>query len=1842
MSERERLTELDHCAIVGMACRLPGARNLQEFWANLVDGVESITFFGEEELVAAGVPPSELANPAYVRAKPLLEDFDRFDAAFFGLTRREAELMDPQYRVFLETAYRALEDAGYDPARYDGEVAVYGGAGSGPYGWVNLKLNPAVLTRVGLFSINTSANPDYLATQTSYRLDLRGPSLTVQCACSTSLVAVHLACEALRHGECDMALAGGCSIELPQVGGYVYEEGGVESPDGHCRPFDALAQGTVWGSGAGVVLLKRLADAVADGDRIYAVVRGTAVNNDGFAKPGFAAPSVQGQTEVIAQALAVAEVSPATITYVEAHGTGTALGDPIEVRALSEVFRAGSAAAQFCGIGSVKSNIGHLSQAAGVAGLIKTALSLHNGMIPPTINFRRPNPRIDFEASPFFVNSTLRSWEPNGAPRRASVSAFGIGGTNAHAVLEEAPAPEPSGPSRPSQLLAVSARGPAALSAVCAELGQRLAREPELPLADVAFTLALGRRAHAHRRAVVCAGTPAAGALLGKPSGRSVVTGREPARPRSVVFAFPGQGAQHPDMGRGLWESEPAFRAEVEACARLLEPELGLDLREVLYPAAGGADEAAARLERTELTQPALFTVEYALARLLMGWGIEPSAMIGHSIGEYVAACLAGVFPLDAALRLVAARARLMQSLPAGTMLAVQAEPERLEALLGADLDLAAVNAPALSVVSGPSPAVERLEARLAAEHIAATRLRTSHAFHSRMMEPILAGFEELVARACPGEPRLPFVSNLTGTWITAAEAADPAYWAAQLRRTVRFSDGVAELARQADRAWVEVGPGRGLSGLVRLQVGRDAVAVPCVRAPQDRGSDVEALLLGLGQLWVAGVEVDWRRFWAAERRQRASLPGYPLERQRFWVEAPEAAAAPVGRPGRLPLADWFHVPVWRETPPLEVAADGRAEGGPWLVFEDGCGVAGALADRLADAGHRVSRVRPAAAFAALDGDRFTIDPGRPEDYERLLDELAARGAAPGAIVHAWSVSAPSTALGLDAAALEADLRSGFSSLLFLAQALAVRPDGGPARLTVLTSDAQAVGSEEVRRPARAAVAGPCRVLPTELAGASCREVDVAVPRSAGQLGRLARRLLAEVTRPAAGAEVVALREDGRWVRAFERSPLPPAPDGPEAGFRERGVYLVTGGLGGIGLALAGELARRYRARLALVARSRLPERERWAELAEHGDDRTARRVRSILALEEAGAEVEVLSADVTDAGQMRQVRDRALARFGEIHGVVHAAGVPGGGLIEVKRIEQAAAVLAPKVRGAAVLAEVLDGVPLDFVSLCSSVTAVAGGLGQVDYCGANAFLDALARARAFGDAAVTSVNWGTWLEVGMAAETAVPAGFREFQRGARVEELDHPVLRRAERREGEIVLSGEIGADDQWLLAEHRIQGTPVLPGAAYLELARAAFAHAFGPGPVELRDVDFEAPLACPDGRRAAVRLVLTGDEASAEFRVASSTGAGWREHARGGAGRPAPGAPPAADLAAVRARCDGGEQVFAGARTAPGVVALGERWSSLRRVWRGDGEELAELVCEPVVAGELARLPLHPALLDEATTFGDVGGVGGGEEAAGTAHLPLAYGRLTLRSALPARLFSHLRHRPAESAGVVVLDLTLMDESGAPVAEVRDFVLRRVSAASLTTSLATAGTGAAAAGPGGEEAAGIRPAEGADAFLRLVAWRPGPQVVATAVDLPTVLERARGLTQRSLEEDVEDLLPAGGTGSERLLDTPYVAPRTELERQLVALWAEILGTGLIGVDDDFFGLGGNSLVAVQLMSRVRSRLGARLPMRSLFEAPTVARMARLVETARAGAADVEEPEIVPVARDVARVDG
>ncbi|HLL70296.1 MAG TPA: amino acid adenylation domain-containing protein [Pyrinomonadaceae bacterium] len=812
-----------------------------------------------------------------------------FAAPFFGINPREAEVIDPQHRLFLECAWEALEDAGYNSETYAGRIGLYAGAGMNTYLLYNLYSNREVIRAVGDFQAMIGNDKDFLPTRVSYKLNLRGPSVSVQTACSTSLVAVVLACQSLQTFQSDMVLAGGVSVRVPRNAGYIYQKGGIMSPDGHCRAFDANAEGTVVGSGVGIVVLKRLEDALADGDTVHAVIRGSAINNDGALKVGYTAPSIEGQREVINEARAMAEVEADTISYIEAHGTGTTLGDPIEIAALTQVFRAQTDERNFCAIGSVKTNVGHLDTAAGVTGLIKTVLALKHKQLPPSLHFEEPNPNIDFANSPFFVNRRLTEWTRGRTPRRAGVSSFGIGGTNAHVVVEEAPEVEPADTGgRPYRLLLLSAKTDTALETLTTNLAAHLRQNPEVNLADVAYTCAVGRRPFEHRRTVLCQDTEDAARALETLDGKRVFTNYHETAERPVAFLFSGGGTQRVGMGLELYEHEPVFRAEVDRCSELLQPYLGLDLRRVLYPRAEGREAAALKLNEMSVFQPALFVVEYALARLWMSWGIEPQVMIGHSTGEYAAACLAGVFTLEEALSLLAARGRLMQQMPAGAMLAVPLSEEEVQPLLNGELSLAAVNSPAMCVLAGTVEAVERLESNLQGRGLDCRRLQTSQAAHSKMMEPILGAFIERVERIALQPPRIPFVSNVTGTWITDAQATDPHYWSQHLRQTVRFADGVGALLKEPELILLEVGPGRTLGGLAKQHPSKAAghVVISSLRHPASQESDAASMLNALGQLWLAGKQFDARGFYAGERRRRISLPTYPFERQRYWVEA--------------------------------------------------------------------------------------------------------------------------------------------------------------------------------------------------------------------------------------------------------------------------------------------------------------------------------------------------------------------------------------------------------------------------------------------------------------------------------------------------------------------------------------------------------------------------------------------------------------------------------------------------------------------------------------------------------------------------------------------------------------------------------------------------------------------------------------------------------------------------------------------------------------------------------------------------------------------------------------------
>jgi acyl transferase domain-containing protein len=1327
-------------AVIAMQGRFPGAPTLERFWQNLLDGVESLRPFTDEEVKAAGIDESWTKMPGFVPAGTVLDDVELFDAPFFGFSARDAEIIDPQQRIFLETAWEAVERAGYDPDTYPGSIGVFGGSEQSTY-FYQLMKNSERLAYADPTVLHIGNDKDYLTTLVSYKLNLKGPSVAVQTACSTSLVAVGLACQSLWSHQSDMALAGGVSVGVPQRKGYWYMPGGIFSPDGHCRTFDASGQGTVVGNGVGIVLLKRLSDALADGDEIHAVIKGAAINNDGAAKVGFSAPSVEGQVRAIRTAQRMAGIDPCTIGYVEAHGTATLLGDPIEVAALNEVFQATADRRGWCAIGSLKSNVGHLASAAGVAGLIKAILCLKHRTLVPSLNFVTPNPQIDFANGAFYVSTEKQEWPANGVPRRAGVSSFGVGGTNAHVVVEEAPRLDQSGPSRGYQLLLLSAKTATALDAATANMARHLDQHPDHDLADVAFTTQLGRRAFGHRRVLLATRGNTAAAALTTGDPQFVMTGTPSSHDRPLAFMFSGQGTQYVNMCRDLYRGEPAFRSQVDDCCERLAPHLGFDLRDVLYPPEGLESEAAARIVHTSVTQPALFTVEYALARLLMRWGLTPKAMLGHSIGEYVAACISGVFSLEDALALVAIRGRLMEEMPPGSMLAVPLSASEAQLIASTGVSLAAVNAPYLSVLSGPTGDIDRIATQLAERGLHVRRLQTSHAFHSSMMDEVLERFTLAVASVERHAPAIPFLSNVTGTWISADQAQDPEYWSRHLRSAVQFAGGLDELMRVPDAILLEVGPGHTLQTLVRQQPagGPEHLVLGSIRAMQDPASDVEFLLKTIARLWLNGQQIDWRAFSADEKRRRVDLPTYPFERQKYWIGPGESSnLAAKARD----VAEWFYVPSWKPDVGGRPAATPAAES-RWVIFCDALGVGEEMARQLRRMGHAVTTVIPAHGFSRIDEETFGISPDTPGDYVALLETLGSEQEQPQFVAHLWSVTGSADADFDDAE------RRGASSLTCLAQALEKQRMTDVVNIAFVSDHLQSVLGDEQLCPSKATALGACKVLPQEYPNLRCRAVDVAVDASPDQDRKLAEVLIGELTSQAFEA-VVAYRKGRRWVQTFERSAML-AVERPRT-VRDGGVYVITGGLGNIGLVAAEVLTRASSgARLALVGRSAFPDREDWDQwLASEGVDAViAGKIRRLKALEDLGATVNVFSVDVSDADQMAAVIAQIEAAHGPINGVVHGAGnTSADGFMPASQVDAAAfeRQLRPKARGLLVLEELLRGKPLDFWLLLSSISGVLGGLNLLPYASANVFLDAFAaRQNQAGTTPWISVNWDAW-----------------------------------------------------------------------------------------------------------------------------------------------------------------------------------------------------------------------------------------------------------------------------------------------------------------------------------------------------------------------------------------------------------------------------------------------------------------------------------------------------------------
>ncbi|MEH1851361.1 MAG: beta-ketoacyl synthase N-terminal-like domain-containing protein [Nostoc sp.] len=1332
-------------AIIGMVGRFPGAKGVDEFWQHLCNGQESISFFNDEELEASGVDSATLSNPQYVKAGGTLSDIEMFDAPFFDFSPKEAEIIDPQHRILLECAWEALETAGYAPGCEKELTGVYVGNFINDYWLSRLSVSPEIMESMGaLIELNNSHH--YPATRISYKLNLKGPSINISTACSTSLVAIHLACQGLLNYECDLALAGGISIQSIQKQGYFYQEGGMSSPDGRCRAFDAKANGTIFSDGVGIVVLKRLEDALADGDCIHAVIKGSAINNDGAAKVGYTAPSVGGQASVIAEAQAIAGFNPETITYIETHGTGTSLGDPIEISALKKVFTARTKNNGFCAIGSVKPNVGHPNIAAGVTSLIKTVMAVKHGLIPPSLHFEHPNPEIDFTNSPFYVNTKLSEWKTNGTPRRAGVSSFGIGGTNAHVLLEEAPVVEASSPSRPWQLLLLSAKTRTALETVTTQLCTHLEQNPDILLPDVAHTLQVGRRAFDYRRIVVCHDQEDAVKLLHKQDPLHVFSHHLKPGHCPVIFMFSGQGAQYAKMAQELYEIEPTFAKHVDSCALILQPHLGLDIRSLLYPKKQDTETASKQVQQTALTQPALFAIEYALAQLLMSWGVQPEAMIGHSIGEYVAATVAGVFSLEDALLIVAKRGQLMQQVPTGSMLAIRLPEKDVRSLLSAQtldknsLQIAAINSPSSCVVSGTNEAVATLKNQLSSQQVECRLLHTSHAFHSQMMEPILQAFIELVKKVKLNPPRIRFISNVTGTWITDAQATNPDYWCQHLRQTVRFSDGISLLLKQFEGIFLEVGPGRTLSTITtqHLEKNTKQQVLTSLRHVQEQQSDVNFLLQTLGRLWLFGVEIDWSGFYTHEQRHRLPLPTYPFERQRYWIDAkspsPSLKSKSVKLDNKQDIADWFYVPSWkRSLLPNSSSYKIESTQNEWLFFVDDLGIGEKLINTLINQGKNVITVKQGEQFSKLSDSVYTINPYRCEDYDTLFQELILFGKLPQHIAYLWSISK------LENRQYRKYLE--FNSLLFLTQSLSkikisdgLRPafTDNPLQLWVISNNIQEVNGNEKLDPEKATILGLCKVIPQEYPNITCRCIDIALTNRQGSEDRevnynsnIIDQVLSEFTALSSDL-IVAYRDFYRWIQIFEPLRLESVVE-EKTPLRKQGVYLFPSGLETIEVMLAEYLAKSLQAQLIFIEDLDFPEKDDFSQWLETHteEDEVSYKIQKLLALKELGGKVLVLRSDITNYEQIQQ--SLAPENIGQIHGVIYSTGIkrenifssiPEIGNIELENLFDS------QHHQITLLEQVLQKRKLDFCVVFSSLSSVLGGFGLGLYSAANNFID--------------------------------------------------------------------------------------------------------------------------------------------------------------------------------------------------------------------------------------------------------------------------------------------------------------------------------------------------------------------------------------------------------------------------------------------------------------------------------------------------------------------------------------
>lgn len=1305
-------------AIIGISCKFLQSENLNQFWKNLKEGNELIQFYTDEELIKSGIDPAILSNPDFVKIKTFIENSDSFDYPFFSYTKDEANLMDPQIRVLHEQVWLAVEDAGYNPLTYKEKVGVYTAAADN-FNWVahslmsdNKNIDPFFLSHIN--------NKNFISTLISYNFNFKGPSIVIDSACSSSLTAVHLASRALLLRECSLAVAGGVHLNTNTTKGYIYQDGMIASKDGYCRTFDEDSTGTTGANGASVIILKRLEDAIKDRDNVYAVIRSSAINNDGRNKVGYTAPSVTGQSDCIKMAHKFANIPYNTISYIEAHGTATKLGDPVEIEALNKAFDYDTS--YKCAIGSLKSNAGHLGHAAGIGGLVKTTLALKNRLIPPSLHYKNSNPEINFKGGPFYVNTKATEWiQKDALPLRAGVSSFGIGGTNAHVVLEAFETEMKAAQSRPFQLISYSAKSLKSLKNYTIKLKDYSDNEL-FSLPDLAYTLNTGREVFNYKKFLVCKSKESLSSNLCDVINNNDYTQFSTQKDKkNVVFMFSGQGSQYFKMGKDLYHHEPDFKIVMDQGFKILLERTGEDYLAIIgYSLNDSIDTDL--INNTKYTQPLLFLIEYALATVLLKWEVKPDYMIGHSLGEYTAACIAEVFSLEDALKLIVKRAQLMNDLDQGDMIAVAATKDAIVQILPAMLSIAAINSEDSCVISGGENDVDGFVTVLNSKEIAYSVLKTSHAFHSEMMDSILESYKQELTQITFLNPKLPFISNLSGKEILDAEATSPEYWIKHLRETVHFRDGLDFLLEQNNSVFIEIGPGNTLLKLTKQnkKYSNKHATIELLRHYKEVIDDNEKFTTALGEIWNQNIKINWEKYYSLELPNRISAPTYCFDHYKldFIVDPFRKLVNKESVHDIKPSNEWFYMPAWKNTFLLK-KEENSTEAKNYLIFSDGGKLITAIKEELEKRGNTVFEVRKGQIYSRIEKQLSIVNPADENDFISLFRDLEKDNTRFEQIIFNWSFQ-------------DESYKSILATFLIFNALCKNSIDHFPEhkkKITVIGELNHEILGHENRNSTMISAIKQLYVCSQENPNIFSCSIDISQELINDPI---VLRVVDDINFNYSDT-TIAYRNINRWVEFYEQLDLNTVNKHKYLGHNK--TYLITGGLGKVGKILGSYLSDMYNSKIILTGRKSLPSEDLWADILTNPttDKSIADTITSIRELRKENRQIFYYTADVSDYKSFSEVVTKIENDHGKITGVIHAAGnVDDATFKPIENLNSEIAVkqFLPKVNGIINLEKVFENHALDFVWITSSLASILGGLTFGAYSVANAFMDSFVNVK--------------------------------------------------------------------------------------------------------------------------------------------------------------------------------------------------------------------------------------------------------------------------------------------------------------------------------------------------------------------------------------------------------------------------------------------------------------------------------------------------------------------------------